>query len=72
MTYKMEFDETGGYDCMYGGFRIMDANGHTMVVVDLQHFGQEPCDWQDTASKAKAEAVAIKILAAFNLEIKHE
>ena len=65
MTYKYEFDETGGYDCMYGAFRISGPDG-VVVVVDLQHYGQESCDWRDELSKAKAEVLAKRITDSLN------
>ncbi len=35
-----EYDESGGYDCMTGAWRIVDAKGHTVVVVDCATYGQ--------------------------------
>jgi hypothetical protein len=65
MTYRYEFDEMGGYDCMYGAFRISGPDG-VVVEVDLQHHGQESCDYKDEASKAKAEVFAKRITDALN------
>jgi hypothetical protein len=65
MTYRYEFDETGGYDCMYGAFRVSGPDG-VVVDVDLQHYGQQSCDYKDEASKAKAEVIAKRITDALN------
>lgn len=48
-----EFDETGGYDCMYGAWIIKDSAGETVAVVDQQHYGQKSCDWAFRSKEAE-------------------
>ena len=64
MTYRFEFDETGGYDCMYGAFRIYGPDNAVLFDIDLQHYGQKSCDWQDAAAIEKARIVAQKVIDA--------
>lgn len=64
--YRYEFDDTGGYDCMYGAFFVKDSAGKTVFEVDLRHYDQRPCDWDDPIAKAKAEEVARRVVDALN------
>jgi hypothetical protein len=41
--YHYQFDENGGYDCMYGAFDIISPSGERVAEVDLRHHGQKPC-----------------------------
>lgn len=64
-SYRYQYDECSGYDCMTGGFRITGPNGF-VVVVDQRDYGQEPCDYQDQPSRGKAEAATKLITDALN------
>jgi hypothetical protein len=65
-SYTVEFDENGGYDCMYGGFDIKDASGKRVVTVDLGDFGQKPCGNISAEVKNAAAVVAYKIADALS------
>lgn len=41
-AWTAEFDETGGYDCMFGAYHVKYC-GVLVFSVDLQDWGQEPC-----------------------------
>lgn len=65
--YRYEFDDTGGYDCMYGAFRVLDPKGKPVLDVDLRHFGQAPCEHPIPKHFIDAaEAVAKTVVDAFN------
>lgn len=73
--YRVEFDETGGYDCMTGGFAIVRQNGDIAAEVDLRHYGQKPCDYDGSSfvdAKERAEAVAHRVCAAINASVPSE
>lgn len=63
MKLTIEFDESGGYDSMYGAW-IIRANGEALVEVDLQNFEQGACDYEFRSSEA--ETVARVILRALH------
>lgn len=75
MPYIYEYDETGGYDCMTGAFRIYHSDKkpwEQVVKVDLGDFGQGSCEWPPKEEhKAAAEEVAKKIVAALNAGGEH-
>jgi hypothetical protein len=64
-SYSYQWDEMDGYDCMTGAFKISGPNGF-VVYVDQRDYGQKPCDYEDQASKAKAEAATKLIVDALN------
>ncbi|MCR4304946.1 MAG: hypothetical protein NUV63_12120 [Gallionella sp.] len=57
--FTLEFDETGGYDCMTSAW-IIRRNGIKMVAIDLADFGQSPCEYD--YKSAEAEILARLIL----------
>ena len=42
MTLTVEFDESGGYDCMTAAFRLSDGE-KTVATIDLLDLGQKSC-----------------------------
>ena len=72
MKYVFEFDETGGYDCMYGAFIVkVEGSEATLFEIDCRHYGQRSCDYKDAESIAVARSVAQKVVDALNAA-KHE
>lgn len=65
MKYRYEFDETGGYDCMYGAFLIYGGDVQ-IFEIDCRHYGQQACHWDDAKSIAKARIVADMVVNALN------
>ena len=67
MKYRYEFDETGGYDCMYGAFIVYGGDSEVpLFEIDCRHYGQRSCDWEDVESIAKAKTVADMVFNALN------
>jgi hypothetical protein len=64
-SYSYQWDEMDGYDCMTGAFKISGPNGF-VVYVDQRDYGQKPCDYEDQASKVKAEAATKLITDTLN------
>jgi hypothetical protein len=63
--WQAEFNETGGYDCMFGAWIISRVNdGQIIAVVDLQEWGQERCKYEFRSQEA--EDVANEICNAHN------
>jgi hypothetical protein len=65
--YTLEFNETGGYDCMTGAWIIRDtARGQyaIAVTIDQDDYGQEYCDY--SFRSAEADRVAKICLEALN------
>lgn len=56
---KLEFDETGGYNCMTGAWIITDDYGNIIVRIDQVGFGQERCDYEFRSDRAKDIAEAV-------------
>lgn len=61
------YSETGGYDCMTGGFTIFDAEHKVVTVVDQADFGQKHCD---DHLIAEAEEVTRFIVESVNMRGK--
>lgn len=55
----LEFDETGGYDCMTGAWLIRDDDHNIIVRIDQANFGQDHCDYEFRSDKAKAIAETV-------------
>lgn len=69
MTYFYEYDENGGYDCMYAAFIVRDTRAESwqrVVTVDFGNYGQKACDLVSPETRAAAEEVAKKIVVALN------
>jgi len=45
LPLSWEYNETGGYDCMYSGYDVKDAVGDYLFTLDGRHFGQETCEY---------------------------
>jgi hypothetical protein len=41
-----KYDSSGGYDCMYAGYDILDKDGAILLTLDGKDFGQDPCTEQ--------------------------
>jgi hypothetical protein len=68
-SYTAHFDENGGYDCMYGCFIIKNAAGAVLFEIDLRHYGQQPCEWDDLVSREAAGKVAQLVLDSLNMRL---
>lgn len=63
-----KYDECGGYDCMYAGYDILDADGNIVFTVDGKDFGQESCSYTRIP---EAEELAQWIVDSANAVITH-
>lgn len=54
--WSASFDETGGYDCMTGAWKIYDASERTVCEVDQAFYGQELCKHEFRSHEAAAVA----------------
>lgn len=63
MKLTLEFNESGGYDCMFGAW-VIKRDGEILVEVDQQNFGQHSCDYSYRSSEA--EEIACVILKALH------
>jgi hypothetical protein len=71
-SYRYDFDENAGYDCMYGGFTIYDAADHRILTVDLADHGQKACEHPiPEDAKARAEKLTKFIVDALNASSSH-
>ncbi len=55
MEWTLEFDETGGYDCMSGAYFIKFGE-QTVCTVDLKDYDQHRCDYKFHSPEAQANA----------------
>ena len=66
--WTVEFDESGGYDCMSSAYKIKGASGRTLFVVDTADFNTDAKDWESRHTTNKdAENVANIACAASKL-----
>lgn len=63
LPLSWEYDEQGGYDCMYSGYHILDRDGTRVFTIDGKDFGQESCQYGPVP---KAEQVAAWICDSAN------
>ena len=73
MTLTVEFDESGGYDCMTAAFRLSDGE-KTVATIDLLDLGQKSCgDYAGCVEEARKFAnlfsAAPDLLAALQLAL---
>lgn len=67
MAYAYQYDENGGYDCMYSAYIVTDSNGRVVFEVDFRHHGQKACEWPPSAeSFESAESLTRGVVAALN------
>lgn len=45
LKIRAEYQNHGGYDCMYDAIDLRDDDCRTVTSVDLKDFGQAPCDY---------------------------
>lgn len=60
--WTAEFDETGGYDCMTGAWKIRDEQKRIIATVDQDDYGQEHCDYDFRSEEAERHARSIASL----------
>lgn len=60
--FKLVFEESGGYDCMSGAWKIIDADDNEVACIDQAQYGQPLCDYKYLS--IEAESIAAKIYAA--------
>lgn len=65
-----EYDSSGGYDCMTGGFHIKDANGKLVLTIDQAIFGQN-ANGSDEREYPEAKSLTDLIVKAVNEYPKH-
>lgn len=63
--WTYEFEEDGGYDCMTDAF-LLKRDGRTLIVIDLENFGQASNEPPPPEAAAEAEQLALKIVKALN------
>jgi len=63
--WSVRFETDGGYDCMYAGYDILDANGDRLLTVDVGDFiSDNPTYEEKHAENATAKALADLIVQA--------
>ena len=65
-SWKAEYCESGGYDCMTDAVEIKNGQGKTVVVIDLGLCGQSNCGVVTVAMRKNAGGIADIIVKAVN------
>ena len=64
LPLSVEYDETGGYDCMSSGYNIRDKNGDLIITIDVNDI--EPDRALYYGESAKARKIAEWIISCAN------
>lgn len=64
--FRIEFDETGGYDCMSSAYVIYDLRNKTVCKIDVTDY-TESNDWDTLHSECpEAAEIAERLLKGLN------